>query len=535
MFKLIIVDDFKIERENVKDIIIESGLELEVCGEYANGKDALLALERDMPDFIITDIEMPFMDGLTFGEKVRERYPQIKVILFSFHSKFEYAKKAIDLEAYAYILKPIVDEELVGKFRELIEQRKAELQQRQEEEELKKLLEASKPLLVDSFKRSLFMGMDKDAEEIGQQFDYLRLDKPGERLIVLAVEVDDYEQAMAGKSREEKEMHALRISRILDRQSGGSGFLWSRTDEQLWALLVSGDVGCEETLKTTAYSISAALIASLKESGISVSVGISSVARRLDRLSGMYEQAIHSLEYKFRLGKGQMIRCEDISDGPGSYTIPYSETQNELAAIFHTRDRGRAEEFVDGMFGRIEAFASKSETKNMCFTVVLYTHLVLNSMNIHLDSIYGKDQLLWEKLMQIETIADVKIWLKNTLFTIIAYMESSHGHQYGRMIEEAIKFIRQNFRGKITVKSIADELMYSANYLNNVFKQKTGETILEHITKVRIEEAKRMIAIDPGMKTYELAEAVGYNDESYFRSIFKQYTGLTPREYKDSL
>ncbi|MFC4601612.1 response regulator [Cohnella hongkongensis] len=534
MFKLIIVDDFKIERENVKDIIVESGLELEVCGEYSNGKDALLALERDRPDFIITDIEMPFMDGLTFGEKVRERYPQIKVILFSFHSKFEYAKKAIDLEAYAYILKPIIDEELVGKFRELIEQRKAELRKRQEEEELKKLLEASKPLLVDSFKRSLFLGMDKDSEEIGQQFDYLKLDRPGARLIVLAVEVDDYEQAMAGKSREEKEMHALRISRILDRQSAGSGFLWSRISERLWALLVSGDAG-EETLKTTAYGVSAALIASLKENGISVSVGISPVARRLDRLSEMYEQAVHSLEYKFRLGKGQMIRCEDISDGPGSYSIPYSETQNEIAAIFHARDRERAEAFVDGLFGRIEAFASESETKNMCFTVVLYTHLALNSMNVRLDSIYGREQLLWERLMQVETIADVKTWLKNTFFTIIAYMESSHGPQYGRMVEEAIKSIRRNFRGKITVKSIADELMYSANYLNNVFKQKTGETILEHITKVRMEEAKRLIADDPGMKTYELAEAVGYNDESYFRSVFKQYTGLTPKEYKDSL
>jgi len=252
-------------------------------------------------------------------------------------------------------------------------------------------------------------------------------------------------------------------------------------------------------------------------------------------LSDMYERAVDALEYKFRLGKGQMIRCDDIVDGPGSYSLPYNDMQNEIAAIFHARSRESVETFVEGLFGKIEAFASESETKNMCFTVVLYTQLVLNGMNVNPDSIYGHHPLLWEKLMKMETIADVKLWLKNTFFTIIDYLESSHNHQYGRIIEEAIKYIKRNFREKITVKSIADELMYSANYLNNVFKQKTGETILEHITKVRMEEAKRLIASDPSMKIYALAESIGYNDESYFRSIFKQYTGLSPKEYRDKL
>ena len=534
MFKLIIVDDFKIERENVKDIIAESGLELEVSGEYANGRDALLALEQETPDFIIADIEMPFMDGLTFGAKVRERYPHIKVILFSFHSKFEYAKKAIDLDAYAYILKPIVEEELIGKFADLIEQRKAERRKTREEEDLKKLLEASKPLLAESFKRDLFTGKFKNVGEIEQQFEYFGLDKPGERFVVLAIEADDYERSTSGQSRELKEMYALRISRALTRQAAG-GTLWSRMDERHWALLASGGGRDGESVNSAAYRLSADLISQLKENGISVSIGISPATERFELLSEKYEQAANALEYKFRLGKGQMIRYEDIVDGPGNYNIPFNETQNEIAAFLHARSRESAEAFVDGVIDKIEAFASKSETKNMCVTIVLYAQLVLNGMNVNPDAVYGKERLPWERLMRIETISDVKMWLLDTFFTMIAFLESSQNHQYGRMIEEAIKYIKRNFRDKITVKSIADELMYSANYLNNVFKQKTGETILEYITKIRVEEAKRLIAGDPNIKTYELADAVGYNHESYFRGVFKQYTGLTPKEYKDSL
>lgn len=536
MFKLFIVDDFKIERESVKEIIAESGLELEVCGEYSNGRDALIALEKELPDFIITDVEMPFMDGLEFGEKVRQRYPQIKVILFSFHSKFEYAKKAIDLEAYAYILKPIIEEELIDAFKEMIEERKVVMQKLHEDSELKKMLQMSRPLLIDNFKRNLFVGLYKDPDEIVQQIEFLKLDRLGALCIALTVEADDYHHKMSGKSSEEKEMYALRISMQLGQLAENTpSCLWVRMDDCHWAVMVHSEQEDEEELKTMAYTLSANLIRQLEEINISVSIGISTVTRHITCLSDMYEQAINALEYKFKLGKGQMIRYEDIQADFGSYNITFNEVQKEIAAILNTRDRDKAEFFVDKIFSRIESYASEGETKNLCISIILYIQIVLNNMNINLDSVFDKEQLLWERLMKFEIISDVKSWLNNIFYTIIEYMETSHNHQYGRIIEGAIHYIKKNYNNKITVKSIADELMYSTNYLNNVFKQKTGETILEYITKIRVEEAKRLIENDPNIKMYELAEAVGYNHESYFRNIFKQYTGFTPKEYKDSL
>jgi len=536
MFKLMIVDDFKIERENVKDIILESGLELEVCGEYSNGRDALAALDKEIPDFIITDIEMPFMDGLAFGEQVRARYPQIKVILFSFHSKFEYARKAIDLDAYAYILKPIVEEELIGAFEEMIEERKLDMQKQAEENELKKLLELSRPLLIEHFKRHLFTGLFKDSAEIIRQTEFLKLDTLGASHMVLCVEADDYHHLTAGRSLEEKELYALRISRVLDRLTASrTDCLWVRMDEYHWALLLNRTEEDAEILSTKAYTLSNDLIRGLEEVQISGSVGISSVSNDLLSLSDSYEQAVHALEYKFRLGKQQMIRYEDIQDDRGSYTLAYSDVQNEIATILNTRDRMRAAEFVDSIFARIESYASERETKNLSFTMILYMQMVLNEMNINLNAVFDKEQLLWEELMKAETISGVKSWMNRIFDSVIASMEKGHNHQYGRIIEEAIKYIRGNYQNKITVKSIADELRYSTNYLNNVFKQKTGETILEYITKIRVLEAKQLMTNDPTIKMYELAEAVGYNHESYFRSIFKQYTGLTPKEYKDSL
>lgn len=535
MFKLFIVDDFKIERESVKDIIEESGLELEIIGEFSNGRDALLALEKNSPDFIITDVEMPFMDGLTFGEQVRQRYPEIKVVLFSFHSKFEYAKKAIDLEAYAYLLKPIIEEELIEAFKEMIEERKAEMRRQSEDQELRKMLELSRPLLVENFKRNLMMGMIKDPDEIARQVDFLNLRGLGKAFVVLTVESDNYFQIMSGKSSEEKEMFALRISMQLELLSANAAdCMWAKMDECHWAVIVNSDEE-EEILKTRAYALSADVIRQLEQTKISVSIGISAVSKRIEDLSEKYQQALETLEYKFRVGKGQMIRYEDIQEDTGSYDVSLSEVQSEIAAVFHSRDRAKAKAFVDRIFARIEAYAAESETKNLCASMLLYSQIVLNNMNVKLDSVFDKESMLLETLLKFETISDVKSWLNDVFDTIIAYMESSHNHQYGRIIEEAMKYIRNHYGRKITVKDIADELRYSTNYLNNVFKQKTGETILEYITKIRVDEAKRLMEEDPNIKMYELAEAVGYQHESYFRNIFKQYTGITPKEYKDKL
>jgi len=536
MFKLLLVDDFFIERENAKDIIQESNLDIEVIGECSNGLEALDFLEKQVPDFMLVDVEMPFMNGLELAEKVREKYPQIKILFFSFYNKFEYAQKAIDLEAHAYILKPIVKEEMIDSLQKIINEKKMELAKQEEDRQLREMLEKSRPLLVDKFKRDLFLGIYKDEDEILERISYFNLPVGKGMYLVCAVEIDDYSTTVGLMSFEQREFFSIQVSKIIDEEIlKFENCVWTKTDDSHWGILLSSTSGSVNSMQEFAYDLAGNCISRLNEKDISVSVGTSPVFGSIAGTYKAYEQAMCALQYKFNLGKGQIINFEDIQDNSGEYRIELDKIQEKIRDILLSKKKHEGEYFVEQIFSRFEKNVDKVVIKNLCFSLIICIQIALNDWNMNLDEIFGSEQLVWEKLLKFETIIDVKRWLINIITFIIEYVDEKSAGRSKSIVQEAKEYIRHNYDKDISVQSIADELHYNANYLNNMFKEDTGETILEYITRIRVEAAKKLLVEEAHIKMYEICEKVGYKSVSYFRNIFKRYTGLTLKEYKDKI
>ena len=155
-YKLLLVDDFFVERENVKEMVGESDLDLVIVGEAGDGLEALEAIEAQRPDFVLTDIEMPLMDGLELAERIRLQYPDIHVIFFTFYEKFEYARRAVQLGAASFILKPIFKEEQLAELKSIIAKKRKESEAAEREMRLEERLRESLPLLADKFNREVF-------------------------------------------------------------------------------------------------------------------------------------------------------------------------------------------------------------------------------------------------------------------------------------------------------------------------------------------------------------------------------------------
>jgi len=536
MFKLLLVDDFFVERENVKDIIQESNLDIEVIGECSNGIEALEFLEKQLPDFLLVDVEMPFMNGLELAEEVRRRYPQIKIIFFSFYDKFEYAQKAIDLEAYAYILKPIVKEEMIDSLQKVINEKKMELMKQEEDRQLRDMLEKSRPLLVDKFKRDLFFGIYKDEEEIQERISYFGLPIVRGMYLVCAVEIDDYSTTVGLMSFEQREFFSIQVSKIIDEEIFKfENCMWTKTDDSHWGILFSSTSGTVSRMQEFAYDLAGDCISRLNERNISVSVGVSPVFDSIASTYKAYEQAMCALQYKFNLGKGQIINFEDIQDNSGEYRIELDKIQEKIIDILLSKKKCEGEYFVEQVFSHFEKNVDRVTIKNLCFSLIICIQIALNDWNMSLDEIFGSEQLIWEKLLKFETIIDVKRWLMNIITFIIDYVDEKSTGRSKSIVQEAKEYIRHNYHRDISVQSVADELHYNANYLNNIFKEDTGETILEYITRIRMEAAKKLLAEEQHVKMYEICEKVGYKSVSYFRNIFKRHTGLSPKEYKDKI
>ncbi|TLS49097.1 response regulator [Paenibacillus antri] len=106
------------------------------------------------------------------------------------------------------------------------------------------------------------------------------------------------------------------------------------------------------------------------------------------------------------------------------------------------------------------------------------------------------------------------------------------GSRDRRISQTIVKLIERRYAEKLSIQDIANEICLSINHMTSVFKKETGETVVDYLTKVRMKHAKRMLR-DPSVKIYEIADGTGYADANYFAKVFKKYTGLSPKEYRD--
>ena len=134
LYKVFFVEDEIIIREGIRDNVDWQSSGFEFCGEASDGERALPMLSMIKPDVLITDIKMPFMDGLQLSKIVRERMPWVKIVILSGHDEFEYAREAIHLGVTDYLLKPVTAQKLQSTLQSLAaqldEERKAQEQQR---------------------------------------------------------------------------------------------------------------------------------------------------------------------------------------------------------------------------------------------------------------------------------------------------------------------------------------------------------------------------------------------------------------------
>ncbi|MDI4644070.1 response regulator [Cohnella hashimotonis] len=533
-FKLLIVDDFFVERETVKELISASGLELEVAGEACDGLEALAMIEREAPDFVLTDIEMPFMNGIEFAEELRRRRPGVDIIFFTYYEKFEYAKKAIDLNAFSFVLKPIVDEELVGALQRIVEDKKRKMREVDERAQLEEALQASMPLLKERFVRSWFAGLGGDDEKIEAQLRFFSLPVPTGPYAVLAVELDDPGARFDEAPVAERELLLLRVSDIVKRAvADRPGCLICKAEGLRWGVGLFDSQAEEDAASTSDRAFAAAerIWQEAAEAGLSLTIGIGSPVCGLARLAEGYRQASQALSHKFRLGHGQLISADEVEQSGETDESGGRLSQGMMDEVNRALLSGEAERFADRLLAD-GGVRGAHAVRGLCLGIVSCVQLLLSERNLDLAQSGAAPEFQWERLLKLETIADIRQWLIAFLDASARWMEAQCEHKSGAVVREAKRLMESRYDEPLTIKTISDSLHYSPNYLNYVFKQETGQTILEYLTHVRIKAAQKLLRESPA-KMYEIARMVGYGQETYFRSVFKQLTGLTPKEYRE--
>ncbi|TXK76751.1 response regulator [Paenibacillus sp. N3.4] len=527
MHRMVLIDDEDEVRQGIKQKTNWEACGFQLVGDFDNGRDAFEAMDELQADVVITDICMPFMDGLELTKHIAAKYRDVKVIIVTGYEDFEYAKQAIKLKVKDYLLKPINSAE----FTEFLHKLRIELDEERKQKEdislLKIQFQESLPLLRERFlERIVTSCMKQDEVERKLQRFKLSLDGPCYR--VLIGDIDEFNRVPFQEGDEELLRFAAYniMHEIIEQEHGGIVF---RTRDDKFVGLMSGAAEelewiCQTLAEQSKHNME-------KYLKLSVTFGIGRIYDALRHIPKTFQEALSALDYRFLLGTHKVISIQDLEYGRSLETLSYSHFEKKLIAAIKIGDKTSA---AQGLQDWIDELKMSSCSMESCYGKLHKLLVVL--MNVIVETGLEETRVLGDhSFMQMtarKTLDDVKGWLEDICITMIDLLTVKRTTVSQSQMEAAILYIHENYTDdQLSLQQVCNHIYMSMSYFSASFKTHTGETFIEYVTRVRLHTAKDLLA-SSFLKTYEIADKVGYSDPQYFSVIFKRHVGMTPKAYR---
>lgn len=533
MYRVLLVDDEILVRDAIKENIDWAGIGCELVGSCQNGQEAAEFVKTHQVDIVLTDICMPYMDGMELSHFLHDNYPDIVIVIFSGFGEFEYAKRAIQYNVSEYILKPITAMELTAildKMKEKVDQRK------KEKEKLENLTRASENYrknaqIIRSKAIESLVTCSKDVKESLEQLKSMGIELNASNYRVAVFDIDLYSgiYQVDMEKRQESALMAFVLfnisNEIMTREQAGIAY---QEGNNRVCILFTGSKTKEFTAKVKAICLE--IQQKVKEViGIEVSAGIGSWVRNVEELLFSYETAEKILRYRYILGGSILLEEGEVNSAKG---VSLYDTLEQLKDALKTGKKesmqlclAKMEEDIKG------AYVDKSRA-------CMYLEQMIRAVTNAYASMFQDQKMLNEKSeMLLHQVTEQKTFHQaiglvkeyaETVFEKLSSINSSAGQRQALL---AVDYIHNNYMDAgLSLNSICSYLNISTSHFSTIFKEVTGETFMEVLIRTRMEKAKELLETTT-LKNYEIAEKVGFSDPHYFGISFKKMTGKTPTEY----
>jgi len=534
LYRAIIIDDEAVVRLGLKNTIDWPAHGFELIGDYENGRDAWEAIEQSRPDLILSDISMPYMDGLELAGLVAQQYPYVKMIILTGYDEFEYAQQALRLKVSDFILKPITAQEI----RQLLDKTRlemdAETRKHEDLQHLQAQLNQSLPLLRERFLERLSV-LGLGPSEIAERFAFFNLAPLGSECLILLADIDDFggREHRDGGLWNEHDAEFLRFAayNIFSEIAQREALLHFRTREGRMAAIVSGRD--EADLYEYAFRMAEEirhLISRYLKFTVTFGVGRSCASPAL--LPQAYKSALAALEYRFLFGKNRVIGILDV-EGATSSAPPYGDWERMLATAVKTGSLTEAYGWIEA---GVQALKQSLMPIESCFVHIQKTILTLMNAMQELDIRLPGDKFDPRTMLDVyrfKTLDEIESRLKEIVSLMTSAIQDNRHHLANSQIRRAVDYIEAHYANeKISLQELCRHVTMSTSYFSQIFKQHTGATFIEYLTGVRVAKAKELL-IGTNLKFYEIAAQVGYADPNYFSILFKKQTGCSPKDFRE--
>ena len=524
-YTILLVDD---EEEVIQAIIRKINWEelgFSVVGYADNGIKALEMIEESQPDVVMTDIKMPYMDGMELCSHIRREYPAMKIVLFTGFDEFEYAKEAVHLEVEEYILKPVNSVELINIFTKL----KIKLDQEISERSMEKLehyYTESLPLLQANFCSTLIEGRIHEDELQKYLSDY-QISLPGPLYCCLVIHMSS--------SQIPENMNSLFLAASVQKQAEDRlGKRWkAKCFPYLGNSVLFAQINNENEIAELTDDCDRFCKYVNRMMGTVVTVGIGQVCSQILDLAQSYNAAREAVSYRAVYGASRAINIKEIA--PKESGEPCFTNDMELLNLFKKIRLNSEEEIVEAVDQYIESisFPLKSLQQHHVVIMELVTALFRFSVNndIAAEGVGGDIGILYGKLLELEPDA-LRKWLTDISLCFSENLVTARSRSTQSFVSKAKEHVRSQYADvQLSLAQICERLGVSNSYFSTVFKKETGKSFVSYVTDYRMEQAARLL-IETNEKSYVIAQKVGYTDPNYFSYVFKRKFGVSPSKYR---
>lgn len=538
-YKILIVDDEEEVRTSIIRKIPWEELGYQVAGDAENGEDALEKARILEPDLILTDIKMPYMDGLTLAERIKEERSSTQIVLFSGFDEFEYAKQAIRLHVMEYILKPVNVEELTEILRKLKVKMDENIAEKRDVEALRRDYQAMLPVVKEHFLADLVHGkLDTDAIWDGfARFGLCdRETAAGWKWLAASVLIE-MPKADGGiqelSLHAEKELIPFSVQKLLEEKltdriahldfmsTYGPCLICAMKNEREFTTLIGlFDQVCRDCRKILE---------------LNVTIGVGEPYGQPEALCESCQESKDALGYRATIGSGTVIYINDVEAVHDTYLEFDAQSEGALIGAIKFGGRSDIVREVEKLIAKMEqAKVHTSQHQIYLISIINCLMQLIQKYELDIYTVWGKDTDYLDVISHLITAESMQNFLINTCVAISENIHVERDNSVKNTIREAESYIMDHYANPdLSVEMICEHLHISPAYFSTIFKREVGRNYVNYITEIRLDKAVELLNKTDD-KTYVIAAKVGYQEPNYFSYVFKKQFGMSPSKYRSS-
>ena len=531
MIKIFLVEDEFVVREGIKRTIDWEAHGYEFCGEAGDGELAYPLIQKLKPDIVITDIKMPFMDGLALSKLIKKEMPWIEIMILSGFEEFEYAKEGIKLGIAQYLTKPINGADLLREIDVVAEKIREKARERAiREKYIKEMKEGYAKERKDLF-HYLVTG-SKSMAELLELAGRLEID-----LSAIWYNILLFKMQPAKQGHDEYSNRLIEIEKQLAELAEAGDLLLFQRELEGVAFLFRAD--SEEDLKEKQNRFAEELKSLLADDkDIRYFGGVGTAVNRMSELPQCFETASRVFAHRYFVKESAIFGSEEMEaalsvpreDFSLSKVDPKYMDRSKIRDFLKMGQREEVIYFVEEFFKAMGngALGSTIFRQYVLMDVYFCVTEFLGELQISRDNIDAPDVVAESMQSEKSMVAYVVDIMKNAL----ELRENAASNRYRNVMDEAIGYIEKHYAEEdLSLNVLASHVNFSPNHLSMIFSQQTGKSFIKYLTEYRMQKAKELLRCT-GKRSSEISVEVGYKDAHYFSYLFKKTQGMTPTQYR---